>query len=113
MFNYTQYFNTYQKDWSKVENLDASQQSLLKSAAQICKTVPQGLFKIGSLTTTKEIYTNLRRMAPQVSDLMYHCEFNGHKSSNCSKWFKEVWTEEGVCYTFNMLNASELYHQHK
>lgn len=113
MFNYTKHFNNYQKDWSKIEKLDASQQSLLRSAAQICKAVPSSMLKIGALTTTKEIYTNLRRMAPQVSDIIYHCEFNGHKPSDCSKWFKEVWTEEGVCYTFNMLNASELYRQSK
>lgn len=114
VFNYTKYFNAYQKDWSKANTLDPSQLSLLKSAAQICKTVPQGLLKtFKTSNTTKDIYTNLRRMAPKLSDIMYHCEFNGHKTSKCANWFNEVWTEEGVCYTFNMLNASELYRQHK
>lgn len=113
VFNYTKYFNAYQKDWTKAKNLSPDEFSRLKSAAQICKTVPKGMFKIGSVNTTKEIYTNLKRMAPKVSDIMYHCEFNGHKSADCSKWFKEVWTEEGLCYTFNMLNASELFRMNK
>lgn len=113
VFNYTKYFNTYQRDWTKANNLDPVELSRLKSAAQICKTVTKGIYNIGSLNTTKEIYTNLKQMAPQVSDIMYHCEFNGHKTSDCSKYFKEVWTEEGLCYSFNMLNGSELYRKNK
>lgn len=113
VFNYTSHFHKYRKDWTKAETLDPSKLSLLKSAAHICKVVPPGLIQIGSLTTNKSIYTNLRQMAPQVSDLFHRCEFNGRKTTNCSKWFQEIWTEEGVCYTFNMLNTSELYRPHK
>lgn len=67
------------------------------------------MFDIGSFNTTKEIYKNLKDMAPRLEEIMYHCEFKGHKVTPCTKWFKEVWTEEGLCYTFNMLNGSELY----
>lgn len=97
----------------KAKDLDAAEFSRLKSAALVCKTVPKGILKIGSGNTTKQIYTNLRHMAPKVSDVMYHCDFNGHKSADCTKWFKEIWTEEGLCYTFNFLNASDLYRTSK
>ncbi len=113
VFNYTKHFNAYQKDWSKAKNLDPAELSRLKSAAQICKAVPKGLFTIGDVNTTNQIYTNLKYMSPKILDIMYHCEFNGHKSSDCSKWFKEVWTEEGLCFTFNMLNGSDLYKTNK
>lgn len=113
VFNYTKYFNTYQRDWSKTAGLHPDQLSLLKSAAEICKTVPPGLYKLGPSTTDKRIYSDLKRISPQVSEFMYHCDFNGHKTTYCSKWFKEIWTEEGLCYTFNMLNGSELYRQNK
>ncbi|KAG4078974.1 hypothetical protein HA402_010926 [Bradysia odoriphaga] len=109
VFNYTNYFNLYQKDWTRSKELNASEFSRLKSSAQVCKTVPKSFLKIGSRNTSSDIYSNLRSIAPKVSDIMYHCDFNGHKTKDCSKFFKEIWTEEGLCYTFNFLNASDLY----
>lgn len=113
VFNYTRYYHLIKKNLTATEGLEKEELSRLKSAAQVCKTPLRGYSKIGSTNTTNEIYTNLRQIGPEVLDIMYHCDFSGHKSVNCTDWFKEIWTEEGLCYTFNLLNGSDLYRTHK
>lgn len=49
-------------------------------------------------------------MATDFSDTMFHCKFR-NALQTCDQLFKEVITEEGICYTFNALNTDELYHK--
>lgn len=50
------------------------------------------------------------QLAPSLSDVMFGCEWAGQLTS-CKKLFKEFWTDEGLCFTFNILNASEVYRE--
>lgn len=43
-----------------------------------------------------------------MAEVIYNCEWKG-KQTSCKRIFSELWTEEGLCFTFNLLNASELY----
>lgn len=47
-------------------------------------------------------------MAPTFTDTMFHCKFR-NEFQPCDKLFKEVMTEEGLCFTFNVLNSQEMY----
>lgn len=56
-------------------------------------------------TSGKDFADILRKIS--VSDFILFCKFRG-KVESCSKYFKEVITEDGICYTFNMLDARDL-----
>lgn len=43
-----------------------------------------------------------------MDDIFFECLWNIHHT-NCESMFRPILTEEGLCYTFNMLNNSDLY----
>lgn len=57
---------------------------------------------------TDDIIDKLREMAPTFNDTMFFCKFR-NEFQPCHALFKEVMTEEGLCFTFNVLNSQELY----
>lgn len=57
---------------------------------------------------TSDIIDKLREMAPTFNETMFFCKFR-NALQPCQELFKEVMTEEGLCFTFNVLNSQELY----
>jgi hypothetical protein len=53
----------------------------------------------------------LKQLAPTFEDTFVACGFGGGQVNfeNCREMFTEIITQDGVCYTFNMLNATEIY----
>lgn len=49
-----------------------------------------------------------KRYAPTLKDIMSNCSWR-RDPYNCSDLFHEVLTDEGICFSFNLQNASELY----
>lgn len=47
------------------------------------------------------------KMAPKLEDTLVLCRFRD-KLMNCSELFITTLTEDGVCYTFNVLNNQEM-----
>lgn len=45
-----------------------------------------------------------------LDNLITHCRFFG-KLYNCSDIFFPVLTEEGICFSFNLLDRSQLFHK--
>lgn len=74
----------------------------------------EGTRKIFSLFKQKRIDLNpnvMERVAPTLEATLAACDgiFKG-KNWDCHRGFGRILTEEGVCYTFNMLNKTELLH---
>ncbi|KAG4070425.1 hypothetical protein HA402_005657 [Bradysia odoriphaga] len=53
---------------------------------------------------------NLFQTAPSSNDTLFICKFR-NIVDYCQKYFEEIMTEEGLCFTFNVLNGSELYNE--
>lgn len=51
-----------------------------------------------------------KRYAPTLKDILANCSWR-RDSYNCSDLFHEVLTDEGICFSFNLQNASELYNE--
>lgn len=49
-----------------------------------------------------------KRYAPTLKDIISNCSWR-RDPYNCSDLFHEVLTDEGICFSFNLQNASELY----
>lgn len=48
------------------------------------------------------------KIAPPLNETLLYCLWRG-TIINCTDLFTEILTEEGLCYTFNMLNAQEFF----
>jgi acid-sensing ion channel, other len=57
------------------------------------------------------VVETLKQLAPTFEDTFVACGFGGGPVNfeNCREMFTEIITQDGVCYTFNMLNATEIY----
>lgn len=55
----------------------------------------------------KSIISKITEMAPTFEDTVQYCElFN--KEVNCGEIFFPIFTEEGLCYTFNSMDTIEV-----
>lgn len=50
----------------------------------------------------------MKEVSPKMSDIFWSCEWLGNPTG-CDELFSPLLTDEGICFTFNMLNRSELY----
>ncbi|KAL1488811.1 hypothetical protein ABEB36_014607 [Hypothenemus hampei] len=65
------------------------------------------LFHEGNKTTSFETIKFLMSIAPQFDEMLWTCKYTLINGS-CENFFTPILTEEGLCYTFNMLDKSEL-----
>ncbi|XP_014277462.1 pickpocket protein 28 isoform X2 [Halyomorpha halys] len=51
----------------------------------------------------------LMEVAPPFLDTIFLCKWNNTISENCSDIFTRIFTDEGICYSFNMLDKQDLF----
>lgn len=84
----------------------------------ICDELPAHLddyIKMNGLSATladadERLWPLAKRYAPTLKDVLANCKWRS-KQYDCSDLFDEVLTDEGVCFSFNLQNASELYNE--
>jgi len=52
----------------------------------------------------------LERMLPQFDRYFFYCRWLS-RFGECEKFFRKTLTEEGICFTFNGLRATEIYRE--
>lgn len=56
-----------------------------------------------------DILTVLKNAGPSFNDIFDKCVIKDNEKSNCPGSFREVFTADGMCYTFNGLMPNHLY----
>ncbi len=82
----------------------------MQAISQVCDAHLTDKFEIGGNLDDKEITETLKTFAPTLNETMLLCKFR-NKLEFCNKFFEEIVTDEGHCFTFNMLNSRELYRE--
>ncbi|CAH1154734.1 unnamed protein product [Phaedon cochleariae] len=59
-------------------------------------------------TFTDDFFDSLDYLNPSFSDVFAVCRFMG-KDEDCRDLFVPIVVDEGICYTFNMLNKEDIY----
>jgi amiloride-sensitive sodium channel len=90
------------------DNLTSDELKSLEAVAQICDAHLFDNLAIKSGLQAHEIVPLLRSITVSLNETTLFCKWRNSINS-CSEFFTEILTEEGFCYTFNVLDSSELY----
>lgn len=82
----------------------------MEALSEICDKHLTDKFKFGGNVTDSKVINMIRDIAPTFAETMLLCKFR-NKLEYCSDYFEEIMTDEGLCFTFNMLNSKELYRE--
>ncbi|KAF4523186.1 hypothetical protein B566_EDAN002444 [Ephemera danica] len=70
--------------------------------------IPRDNFDISSVT--EHIYDQ-NNLTPNLNYFIHDCKWNG--TYNCTNYFRPIiFTERGVCHTFNMMQDADIYYNH-
>lgn len=90
------------------ENLTEDEQRNLEAVAQICDLHLFDKHAINSTLQPEDIVPLLKSITVSLNETTLFCRWRNSINS-CDHFFKEVITDEGFCFTFNVLNSSELF----
>lgn len=65
---------------------------------------------VNETVADEQFFAYAKRAAPSLNETLFRCTWH-RQDVNCSDIFKEILTDEGLCFTFNNYNASELYNE--
>lgn len=93
-----------------LDNLTIDELRNLEAVSQTCDLhLFNGDF-LNSGLKAKEIVPLLKSITVSLNETTLFCRWR-NSINECSEYFTEILTEEGFCYTFNVLDASEMFKQ--
>ncbi|XP_063832891.1 pickpocket protein 28-like isoform X1 [Ostrinia nubilalis] len=109
IFNFTKYFHLYNNNTGAPHsNITEDEVEMFEDLCLVCDAAwcPKDGRKVSNGTVTVE---NIKSVAPNLTEMFYGCKWQNTLYQNCSSMFSPILTEEGLCYTFNMLRAEDLF----
>ncbi|XP_066139923.1 pickpocket protein 28-like [Euwallacea fornicatus] len=100
-FNFTDYYNRMIRENNTMTD---DERKKFEDVTLICDN---HLYNKGKNITDYDTINFLMSIGPQFEEMLWQCKYTLLNSS-CSDFFTPILTEEGLCYTFNMLDKSEL-----
>ncbi|XP_077285517.1 pickpocket protein 28-like [Arctopsyche grandis] len=102
VFNYT---DAYHKTRTK-KNVSFTEEEYFKmeAASLLCRNI----VKNGSDIVNRTTIDYLKEFGQSFNEMFNKCEWK-KKDIDCKELFRPVFTESGQCYTFNILDAEELF----
>ncbi|KAF4519264.1 hypothetical protein B566_EDAN002153 [Ephemera danica] len=104
--NYEQLENYFENDDEEKE-----QNILVESVYLLCSDVTRDFnFINDNIEPTDDHLEMITQISPNVDHLFQQCYFQGQEM-NCSELFRPIYTDEGLCFTFNMLSTEEMFNE--
>lgn len=89
-------------------NLTFEEKRNLKAVAQVCDPFLFTHDRMDGDIEPKDILKLLRKIAVPKNETLVSCTWKKNKQK-CNNFYIESITDEGICFTSNILNASELF----
>jgi acid-sensing ion channel, other len=90
------------------DNLTEEELQSLEAVAQVCDPHLFSAVNISSGIEPEQIVPILRQITVSLNETTLFCKWR-NSIGPCTEFFTEIITEEGFCYTFNVLDSSELF----
>lgn len=109
VLNYTDLYHKL-KDIRQKAHIPITELKVMQSMAQLCEVKPENLSDLGGNVAYRDVYKDLKIVSPSLTETITDCQWK-MENPECSKIFKETLTDAGICFTFNSLNAFEIYRE--
>ncbi|KAL4709034.1 hypothetical protein ACJJTC_005895 [Scirpophaga incertulas] len=106
-FNFTEYYHLYNNLETRA-NLSTEDRNMFEDLTLVCDDhlASAAGRRFSNSTETVE---NIKSVSPNITEVFLGCKWKDIPKDSCQNLFSPILTEEGLCYTFNMLSAEELY----
>lgn len=97
----------------KDQNLTIEIVASLDALSQVCDFIDHDYVDklLNETGVNVDIVSTLEGLAIPMDEMFGRCRYGSRKFTDCKKYFSKVITDEGVCWTFNMLDQSDLFYE--